>query len=157
MILFHIVSVNVDSVFKLRIVTCGFEDRRKPKSRRENYDISVAILFRWSLQFIKSDFAGQLPKQYGKEPGATKSIPTHMNDRNLEETTRYVSINLCPKSDSMFYSGANEIRNTTNPVTTTWGVLKFIASLSETMTFDAGKGILQNFVHANDSSGYLFP
>lgn len=49
------------------------------------------LLFRWDLQFIKSEFAGQLPKQYGKEPGATRMIPTHMNDRNLEEPTRYAS------------------------------------------------------------------
>ena len=45
----------------------------------------------WNLQFIKSDFAGQLPKQYENEPGATKIVPAHMNDRNLEEPTRYVS------------------------------------------------------------------
>ena len=46
---------------------------------------------RWSLNFIKSEFAGQLPKQYGAGEDATKQIPTHMNDMNIEEPTRYVS------------------------------------------------------------------
>ena len=50
--------------------------------------------FRWNLQFIKSEFSGQLPKQYEKKPFATKVTPSHMNDENLEEPTRYVSDHL---------------------------------------------------------------
>ena len=46
---------------------------------------------RWSLNFIKSEFAGQLPRQYSKDEDATKQIPAHMNDMNVEEPTRYVS------------------------------------------------------------------
>ena len=47
---------------------------------------------RWYLQFIRSEFRGQLPKPYSEGSNATKIIPTHMNDMNKEETTRYVSI-----------------------------------------------------------------
>jgi len=50
---------------------------------------------KWNLQFIKSEFSGQLPKQYEKKPFATKVTPSHMNDENLEEPTRYVNISEC--------------------------------------------------------------
>lgn len=44
----------------------------------------------WKLMFIKSEFRGQLPKYFdSKNP--TSSLPTHMNNKNLEEPTRYVS------------------------------------------------------------------
>ena len=46
---------------------------------------------RWHLQFIRSEFRGQLPKPYSEGSNATRIIPTHMNDMNKEETTRYVS------------------------------------------------------------------
>jgi len=50
---------------------------------------------RWQLQFIRSEFRGQLPKPYSEGSNATKIIPTHMNDMNKEETTRYISITKC--------------------------------------------------------------
>lgn len=43
------------------------------------------------MQFIQSEFRGQLPKPFSSEPWATRLIPTDMNDQNLEETSRYVS------------------------------------------------------------------
>ncbi|XP_064638611.1 alpha-1,2-mannosyltransferase ALG9-like [Lineus longissimus] len=49
----------------------------------------------WNLQFLQSEFKGQLPKQYGKGPDATKVIPSHMNDLNLEEPSRYFDVNKC--------------------------------------------------------------
>ncbi|KAK7489300.1 hypothetical protein BaRGS_00019408 [Batillaria attramentaria] len=50
---------------------------------------------RWHLQFIKSEFKGLLPKPY--EPGehGTRVIPSHMNDLNREEPTRYIDISKC--------------------------------------------------------------
>ena len=48
-------------------------------------------IFRWHLQFIKSDFHGQLPKPYESGADATSIIPSHMNDMNREEVSRYVS------------------------------------------------------------------
>ena len=50
---------------------------------------------RWELHFIESEFRGQLPKQYSKVPDATRIIPLDMNDRNLEEPTRYLNKSLC--------------------------------------------------------------
>jgi len=50
---------------------------------------------RWKLHFIESEFRGQLPKPYSKGPDATRVIPLDMNDRNLEEPTRYLNISLC--------------------------------------------------------------
>jgi alpha-1,2-mannosyltransferase len=44
------------------------------------------------LEFIKSGFDGQLPKHYSSFENATWIIPTDMNDRNLEEPSRYVCI-----------------------------------------------------------------
>ncbi|XP_064424785.1 alpha-1,2-mannosyltransferase ALG9 isoform X2 [Latimeria chalumnae] len=49
----------------------------------------------WQLQFIQSDFRGQLPKPYAKGPMATRIIPADMNDQNKEEPSRYVDLNRC--------------------------------------------------------------
>ena len=45
---------------------------------------------RWKLRFIRSEFRGQLPQPYSPHKNATWVIPDHMNDMNLEETSRYV-------------------------------------------------------------------
>ncbi|RMX59413.1 hypothetical protein pdam_00013024 [Pocillopora damicornis] len=50
---------------------------------------------RWHLQFIRSEFRGQLPKPYADGRNATKIIPTYMNDMNEEEPSRYMSISKC--------------------------------------------------------------
>ncbi|KAL3995542.1 hypothetical protein ACH3XW_26230 [Acanthocheilonema viteae] len=49
------------------------------------------------LNFIKSEFAGLLPKPYmkGSLPEVTRAIPTGMNDLNREEVSRYVDIEQC--------------------------------------------------------------
>ncbi|XP_067910084.1 alpha-1,2-mannosyltransferase ALG9 isoform X1 [Heterodontus francisci] len=49
----------------------------------------------WQLQFIASEFRGQLPKPYAKGPKATQIHPTDMNDQNREESSRYVDIKQC--------------------------------------------------------------
>nr|XP_058145098.1 alpha-1,2-mannosyltransferase ALG9 isoform X2 [Dasypus novemcinctus] len=49
----------------------------------------------WQLQFIPSEFRGQLPKPFAEGPLATRIIPADMNDQNLEELSRYVDINKC--------------------------------------------------------------
>ncbi|KAI0207455.1 Alpha-1,2-mannosyltransferase ALG9 [Lamellibrachia satsuma] len=50
---------------------------------------------KWHLKFIKSDFHGQLPKPYESGANATCIIPSHMNDLNREETSRYISLSQC--------------------------------------------------------------
>lgn len=50
---------------------------------------------RWRLQFIRSEFRGQLPKPYSDAANATKIIPTNMNDMNKEEPSRYISVSKC--------------------------------------------------------------
>ena len=52
---------------------------------------NLNTLFRWKLQYLKSEFRGQLPKPYADGVNATNVIPSEMNDKNLEELTRYVS------------------------------------------------------------------
>ncbi|XP_056314550.1 alpha-1,2-mannosyltransferase ALG9 [Danio aesculapii] len=49
----------------------------------------------WHLQFIQSEFRGQLPKPYAMGSDATWIIPSDMNDQNLEETSRYVELKQC--------------------------------------------------------------
>ncbi|XP_028563325.1 alpha-1,2-mannosyltransferase ALG9 [Podarcis muralis] len=49
----------------------------------------------WQLQFIPSEFRGQLPKPFAKGPMATRIIPTDMNDQNQEEPSRYFDISKC--------------------------------------------------------------
>ncbi|CAD5122594.1 DgyrCDS11006 [Dimorphilus gyrociliatus] len=48
----------------------------------------------WKLMFVKSEFKGQLPKYFESE-NPTSSIPSHMNDMNLEEPTRYINVSKC--------------------------------------------------------------
>lgn len=50
---------------------------------------------RWELQFIKSEFRGQLPKPFSLGVNATRTIPTEMNDANREEPSRYLSLSKC--------------------------------------------------------------
>ena len=52
----------------------------------------VILCFRWQLQFLKSEFHGQLPQPYSSVPHATSAIPPHMNNQNREEPSRYVSL-----------------------------------------------------------------
>ncbi|CAG9538201.1 unnamed protein product [Cercopithifilaria johnstoni] len=49
------------------------------------------------LDFIKSEFAGLLPKPYmkGSLPEVTRAMPTEMNDLNREEISRYADIRQC--------------------------------------------------------------
>ncbi|XP_078283044.1 alpha-1,2-mannosyltransferase ALG9 isoform X2 [Rhinoraja longicauda] len=49
----------------------------------------------WQLQFITSEFRGQLPKPFAKGLKATQTLPTDMNDQNREEPSRYVDIRQC--------------------------------------------------------------
>lgn len=49
----------------------------------------------WHLQFIPSEFKGQLPKPYANYPNATAIVPDHMNDWNGEEPSRYVNVKNC--------------------------------------------------------------
>ncbi|XP_075236016.1 alpha-1,2-mannosyltransferase Alg9 [Lycorma delicatula] len=49
----------------------------------------------WQLQFLKSEFRGQLPQQYSNADNATMVIPPNMNDINEEEPSRYVDITTC--------------------------------------------------------------
>ncbi|KAA0716457.1 Alpha-1,2-mannosyltransferase ALG9 [Triplophysa tibetana] len=49
----------------------------------------------WHLQFIQSEFRGQLPKPYASGPDATWILPADMNDENLEEPSRYVELKQC--------------------------------------------------------------
>lgn len=49
----------------------------------------------WKLQFIRSEFKGQLPKPYASGSGATRVIPSDMNDLNIEEPSRYVNVSEC--------------------------------------------------------------
>lgn len=47
---------------------------------------------KWHLHFVRSEFRGQLPQPYSPHNNATWVVPDHMNDMNLEEPSRYVSV-----------------------------------------------------------------
>lgn len=50
----------------------------------------------FTLHYIKSEFRAQLPKHFdGVAPDGTRHIPSHMNDENLEEPSRYVDVKTC--------------------------------------------------------------
>lgn len=50
-------------------------------------------MFSWKLQFLKSEFKGQLPQPFLDHENATSVIQPYFNDMNREEPTRYVSYN----------------------------------------------------------------
>lgn len=68
-------------------------------------NIIVFFFFSWNLQFIQSEFKGQLPKPYSSDKGATKIIHSDFNDMNKEETSRYVSVTVI--TDSSFHAKGN--------------------------------------------------
>lgn len=47
--------------------------------------------FSWQLQFLQSEFRGQLPQMYSDLDNGTMMLPPNMNDANLEDISRYVS------------------------------------------------------------------
>ncbi|RLN57329.1 hypothetical protein BBJ28_00005094, partial [Nothophytophthora sp. Chile5] len=47
------------------------------------------------VQFVKSSFAGQLPKPFEQHESGTSTIPSAMNDQNREEPSRYVDLAVC--------------------------------------------------------------
>ncbi|TYZ65298.1 hypothetical protein PybrP1_002306 [[Pythium] brassicae (nom. inval.)] len=47
------------------------------------------------VAFVKSAFTGQLPKAFEAHENATSVVPTHMNNRNQEEPSRYVALAAC--------------------------------------------------------------
>ncbi|CAK9807241.1 Alpha-1,2-mannosyltransferase ALG9 [Anthophora plagiata] len=49
----------------------------------------------WKLQYLKSEFKGQLPQPYLDCENGTSIIQPHFNDMNREEPTRYFSIDKC--------------------------------------------------------------
>ncbi|GLE03127.1 hypothetical protein PINS_up012006 [Pythium insidiosum] len=48
-----------------------------------------------AVRFLRSSFTGQLPKPFEPLPHGTSVVPTHMNNRNAEEPSRYVPITSC--------------------------------------------------------------
>lgn len=52
---------------------------------------SNKFCFSWQLQFLQSEFRGQLPQMYSELDNGTMMLPLNMNDANLEEISRYVS------------------------------------------------------------------
>ncbi|XP_066267856.1 alpha-1,2-mannosyltransferase ALG9-like isoform X2 [Branchiostoma lanceolatum] len=59
------------------------------------YPNSFFLPENWQLQFIQSEFRGQLPKPYAPGDDGSKVVPTQMNDMNLEETSRYIDVRKC--------------------------------------------------------------
>ena len=64
------------------------------KLKKQRLILCVVFFYSWKLNFIKSQFAGQLPQQYQVGKDATKIIPSNMNDMNREEFSRYVSYSI---------------------------------------------------------------
>ena len=47
------------------------------------------------IEFIKSGFGGLLPKHFAPWPNSTRIVPAGMNNKNREETDRYVPLSSC--------------------------------------------------------------
>ncbi|GAB6028988.1 mannosyltransferase [Chamberlinius hualienensis] len=95
----------------------------------------------WQLQFIHSEFHGQLPKMYAKHPNATSLIPEHMNDQNLEEPSRYVAVEECHYLIDLDVASTNAMEPRYSKKVTEWSVISstpfLIASESTSSIFRA--------------------
>jgi len=60
------------------------------------------IVCSWKLQYLKSEFKGQLPQAFLDHENATSITQAHFNDLNKEETSRYVNI-LCGCKTLLLY------------------------------------------------------
>lgn len=49
----------------------------------------------YHLKFVRSEFKGQLPGEFSSAHNATRLLPPHVNDLNLEQPQRYVNLSTC--------------------------------------------------------------
>ncbi|XP_046734487.1 alpha-1,2-mannosyltransferase ALG9 [Diprion similis] len=49
----------------------------------------------WRLQYLQSEFTGQLPQPYSDQENGTSIVQPHFNDKNKEETSRYFDVGRC--------------------------------------------------------------
>ncbi|XP_069676625.1 alpha-1,2-mannosyltransferase ALG9 isoform X1 [Periplaneta americana] len=84
---------------------------------------------RWQLQFLKSEFRGQLPQPYSSLPNATSIIPEHMNDVNKEETSRYFDIDRCHFLVDLDMGATTALEPNYTQQTDRWIVIKSIPFL----------------------------
>ncbi|CAG0901536.1 unnamed protein product, partial [Darwinula stevensoni] len=79
----------------------------------------------WKAQFLRSEFRGQLPQHYSQAPDATSVPPPHMNDRNVEEPSRYVEPWMCEfLVDVEFADGETEAEPHFSADTENWTLVK---------------------------------
>ncbi|KAJ9573502.1 hypothetical protein L9F63_009066, partial [Diploptera punctata] len=84
---------------------------------------------RWQLQFLKSEFRGQLPQPYSSLPNATLIIPQNMNDANREETSRYFDIERCHFLVDLDLGSSTEFEPNYSKKTDRWTIVKSIPFL----------------------------
>ncbi|PSN34732.1 Alpha-1,2-mannosyltransferase ALG9 [Blattella germanica] len=86
---------------------------------------------RWQLQFLKSEFRGQLPQPYSSLSNATVIIPPNMNDANKEETTRYFDIERCHFLVDLDLGSCSELEPNYSKQTDRWTMTFKYTELSE--------------------------
>lgn len=89
---------------------------------------------RWTLQFIKSEFKGQLPKYYSQGFEATSVIPDFMNDQNKEEITRYANITSCHFLVDLDTGRSTDLEPNYSSQIEKWVLLKVIPFLDNVRT-----------------------
>jgi alpha-1,2-mannosyltransferase len=47
------------------------------------------------VEFVRAGFRGLLPKHFASSANATSAVPSHMNNKNSEERSRYVDLSRC--------------------------------------------------------------
>lgn len=55
------------------------------------YSYIILNFCSWKLQYLRSEFKGQLPQPFSNHENATSIIQAHFNNMNKEEPSRYVS------------------------------------------------------------------
>lgn len=88
------------------------------------YCVFVFLFCSWNLQFIESEFRGQLPQPYSEAANGTLVIPENMNDMNKEEESRYV----CTIKCLLFFLLIYEFNHNFYHINGTWKIFKTFKS-----------------------------
>lgn len=88
LLFFYYSPVSYDVIYTIMNEIVRYSICKSVGHKRVKLTIS---LFSWQLQFLQSEFRGQLPQPFSDLENGTMIIPENMNDANQEEITRYVS------------------------------------------------------------------
>nr|CAD7596982.1 unnamed protein product [Timema genevievae] len=116
----------------------------------------ITLFTRWQLQFVKSEFRGQLPQPYSKGLNATSVIPPHMNDMNKEEPSRYIDVAECHFLVDLDLDTETSWEPNYSRHSADWTVIKSVPFLDTARSVSSGEMFFLEYFSAFNSSHNFF-